>query len=697
MNSFIKINRLLFSLLAVLTLFSACRKEDPFIGTDNYIVSFSLKQGGTTLNAEISNNLITIKAPDGFSLNDAVATVKLSEKASIYPAPSAITDWDDEMIFAVTARNGEQIHYKYTVSRNSIEADGTVVLETQADVDAFGEKGITAITGNLVIGRTIGKDSITSLAPLATLKEIKYSLTVYPTFSGEDLTGLDKLEKVGGDIRMESLVNLASVSFPELVTAGDIFIKNTLIGMASFPKLISVSKTLTLDAPLEEIHFPNLKTTGGKITLNTASNSNAMLTRISFPSLEEAGAAGFTYFKNVTKVEFPELKKVGDMSFTQLTLLTVIIAPKLEVSTGTISIPSTPYLSEVSFPSLTEANVLNFDSKTIRVLDFPKLRTVKTSMSILSAMVNGIADFKALERIEGDLVLYDLPQMTSLDLPSTLQWIGKLSINRRTAPVMDEINIKGVKVGELKIMANAILSKITGDDIFHGTLTISAGSATYNNGYPSFPELTGFHEVDSLSLDGYVSTMDTVHIRSIKKINKGFRLENNNIKRFSMPDMEEIGGNFYFARLDQGVDGTLEFAKLKKIGGSFEMAVGSLVTRTLRFSSLETVNGNFTLNTGYSTGRDLENVEFPALNTIGGKLVIQGNGPTNPNLVLTNLDGFATLKNVQSMQVINQKAIVSFEGLKEAFKSINASGWSASGNNYNPTYDDLLNGYWVKP
>lgn len=700
MNTLITTKHFIFALLAGLLLFTACSKEDdPFTGKDNYITSFSLKQGETVLNAVIADNVITIKAPEGLSLDGATATVKLSENAKIYPDPSIITDWSDETIFAVTAYNGTQIRYKYTVVRNSIDAEGTIVLETQADVNAFGEKGITAIGGNLVIGRTVGADSITTLAPLAQLKEIAYSLIIYPTYSATDLTGLDKLEKVGGDIRMDGVKNLETVAFPNLKTTGEIYIKNTLIGVAEFPALVTVAKALTLDCPLAEMRFPNLKTVGGKITLNTASNSGAMLPRVSFPALEDAGGIYSTYFKSASKVELPELKKVGDMNFNQMTMLSVIIAPKLETSTGTITIPSTAYLSEVSFPSLTQVASLVVDSRTIRVLDFPNLKTVTGRLAIQNnAQVNGVMDFKALEHVEGELYLYELSQMKQLALPASLQRIGKLSIYNRTTDPLTEIDVRGLNIGELKVMANNIKAKLIGDDVFHGTLTVSSSNASYNNGYPDFPKLQGFREVDSLSLDGYVSYMDTVHIRSIQKINKGFRLENNNIKRFSMPDLEEIGGDFYFARLDQGVDETLEFAKLKKIGGSFEFAVGSTKTRTLRFTALESVGGNFTLSTGYNADRSLDNILFPALKTIGGKMVLQPyGGASNTNRLLKNLDGFATLKSVQSIEVSNQMAIESFEGLKEAFKSITAAGWKATGNNYNPTYEDLQNGKWVKP
>ncbi|MBF0649483.1 hypothetical protein IR083_11695 [Dysgonomonas sp. GY75] len=688
-------------LLAVIGLLSSCSDEDdPFAGKDNYIASFSLKQGDKEFNAVISDNVITVTAPEGISLNGAAATIKLSENATIYPDPKSVTEWDDEMQFAVTAYNGSQIRYKYTVVRSDIGIEGSVVLETQADVDAFGEKGITAIKGNLVIGRTIGteSDSISTLAPLLQLKEIGYSLIIHPTFSGKDLTGLDKLEKIGGEIRIDGARNLEKVNFPGLKTAGGMYIKNTLIGLADFPVLTSVSETLTLDCPLAGINFPKLKIVKGKLSLNTANGSNAMMSKISFPSLEETADLSFTYFKSTKKVDLPELKKVGAMTFSQLTMLSFINAPKLEVATGVITIPSTTYLTEVSFPAMTQATTLSIDSKYIKVLDFPKLKTVSDRLAITYAQIEGILDFKALERVEGELYLYDLPQMTALKLPAGIKYIGRLTIGTRTATPIKEINVKGLNIGELKVLGNSIQAdKIIGDDVFKGTLTIASSGASYNNGYPGFPALEGFHEVDSLSLDGYVSYMDTVHIRGIRKINKGFRLENNNIKRYSMPDIEEVGGDFYFARLDQGVDKTLEFPKLKRVGGYFDLNVGSVQTRILRFPSLESVGGDFRLGTGYNADRSLEDVQFPVLKSIGGAMILNGYSSSYKNQLLKNLDGFASLEKAQSIEITNQMAIESYNGLKKVFSSLTNSGWKTSGNNYNPTYEDLQAGKWVKP
>ena len=109
-----------YSLLLVSfgTLFTSCSdKDDPFAGDDSYIVEFALTQGSATYKADISNQTIVVKVPEGISLNGATTQVKLSENATIYPNPETITAWDEEMIFVVTSYNNKQTKYTYTIER----------------------------------------------------------------------------------------------------------------------------------------------------------------------------------------------------------------------------------------------------------------------------------------------------------------------------------------------------------------------------------------------------------------------------------------------------------------------------------------------------------------------------------------------------------------------------------------------------
>jgi len=689
MNS-LKNKNIFFMLLSGLLALTSCKKDASFEGADNYITSFALNQSGTVLYAAISDHSITIKAPEGLSLDQAKVAIVLSENASIYPDPSSITEWNDEMQFVVTAHNGTQQIYTYSVIRSSIATEETIILPTQADIDAFGKKGITEIKGSLIIGRPTGKDSISSLAALSKLTKIGYSLTLYPTYSGQDLIGLENLERIGADLQIEGVRSVQKIVFGNLTNAGSIYIKSPVAVSFEFPSLKTVNKTLTLDGPIAGVSLPVLSTVGGLLTLNTASNSGALLSKVSFPALKEAGGLSFTYFTKLEKIDLSALVKTGDLNMVSLASLYTIITPKLQTATGKITIPTSSNLREVSFPALVQAGGLSIEAKTVNSLEFPVLKTVSGLLKVNNVAVDGIKNFTALTEVGTELYLGELTKMTSFGLPASLKKIGKLSIYNRLVPAPAEINVKGLAVAELNIQTAGSV-KLIGDEVFKGTLNINPSALT------TFPTLQGFAEIDSLGFNGYISNINDVQINGIKKINKSFLMPNNNVKTFSMPDLEEVGGNFTINHFNSVTQATIEIPKLKKIGGDFNVQVQSTLVSTLKFTALTTVGGNFMLGTGYSI-RCLTNVLFPVLEKVGKKLSIyaQNDSQSYVNNKMTNLDGFSALKSVSAIEVKAQTSLVSFAGFKNAFASITATAWTTSKNAYNPTYADLVAGNWTK-
>jgi hypothetical protein len=403
MNQF-NINRTaLFLLLATGLSLAACKKTNDFQGHDNFITSFSLKKGGMTFTAAITDSSIIITAPDGFSLDSAAATVAISENASIYPKPSSIVEWDDESLFVVDAHNGEAKSYKYTVKHTSTPINGSVVLETQADVDAFGNLGATEITGNLIIGRTAGTDSITSLAALYKLKKVDYSLIIYPTFAATQIIGLDNLQSVGTDLKIESLNDLVTLVLPSLERAGSISINNPLSETVAFPKLTHVLKSLTVNAPLNSMSFPNLSQVDGAMTLTTDPSSGAALISVlSFPALTGAGSIAVSNFRQATKLDLPALTTIttGDLNLSNLTALYDLNCPALQKTTGIITIPD-PFvatkLTQINFPALTQTGGLVIAINTINVVEFPVLTTITGDLMVTNTKLTNLDGFAALK------------------------------------------------------------------------------------------------------------------------------------------------------------------------------------------------------------------------------------------------------------------------------------------------------------
>ena len=150
-------------LACVLGVWGCDDDNDPFTGTDNYVVSFRLTQNGEVLKAALTGDSIILQAPVGVSLAGASAEVILSENARIMPSPDSIANWNEEALFEVTSASGVGRVYHYFVVRESVPVEGSVTLATQEEVDAFGESGVTEVGGNLIIGRSGSEEVITSL------------------------------------------------------------------------------------------------------------------------------------------------------------------------------------------------------------------------------------------------------------------------------------------------------------------------------------------------------------------------------------------------------------------------------------------------------------------------------------------------------------------------------------------------------
>ena len=671
-------------LLASVTLFSACKKKSDFVGVDNYITSFSLKKGSSTFTAAITDSSIIIKAPEGYSLDSAVATLSLSEHASIYPNPTAIVSWGDESLFVVTSYDGMKKTYKYVVQRSDISLNGSIVLATQADVDAFAAKGVTEIAGNLVIGSAGGKDSITNLNGLYQLRKIDYGLTIYPTFSATAIIGLDNLTSVG-DLVIQPAPDLSNFTLPALTTAKSITITNHLVYDVEFPKLTNITQGLTITAPLNVLSLPNLKQVGGAISFTSDEAINSALIPVfSFPALTSAGSVSITGFNQARKLDFPVMTSCGDINLSNLSFMDNVNFPSLQTSSGTITFPEPSKVTIASFPALTQAAGLSLSGKTLNAVEFPRLKTL-ANLQVQRVALDGIKDFTALTTVTGQVFLNQLPNMTQASLPASLKTIGTLFIIADSVPPPTQVDVRGVAIGELNL--RLMNTTVIGDDVFHGTLTVNPSAPG-----ASFPTLQGLSEVDSLAFGIFATYYITdLNFKGIHKIDKSFTLSYNSFQTISWPDLEEVGGDFIIPQMGSLNQQTLTAPLLKKVGGIFSVAVESPYVTGLSFPALTTVGGDFQVETAYYGG-SLTSLTFPALMTIGGGMQINAQGM---NTGLTNLDGFAALTSVRSVNISGQSSLTSYIGLQGILPVLNPMNWNTSGNAYNPNYEDLKTGKWT--
>ncbi|MDR1153855.1 MAG: DUF5018 domain-containing protein [Bacteroidales bacterium] len=702
-------NTLILLLPAIVFTFAACNdnkvvEEDPFTGKDSYITAFSLQQGDAVFHAAIVGEEITVTVPEGFSLMQAKATVKLSENAAIYPDPAAVTAWDEEQQFAVTAHNGAQTKYTYTVTHSGVAYSGTVLLYTQAEVDAFGQQGVTLLEGNLIVGRAVGTDTITSLAPLAGLKEVVYNLTVNPTFAGAGLTGLEALEHVGGTLQTGAAPYLETVALPALKSAGAIVLQNPATIIVQLPELAGVTKQLSLNCPLFQLQLPGLQHIGGALTLTTPNASLTSLDEVSLPALEETGSITVSAFPTVTKIDLPQLKKAAGLRCTSMSKLSLIYAPLLEEVTGSVYLTGLNALAELELPALKQTDEIYVATcSVLSILTFPKLTDV-TVFNLQSPPVNSLAGFSSLQTA-GAVTLNNLKELDRVEFSTSVQRIDRLTVSGSPAP--SEINVRGINIGTLSLSGTAAgTGKLIGDDNTRfGALLISMVNASP---MPTrIPQLEGFSEIDSL----FVQSMSAleVHVSGIRKTRRGFYITTGNAqypRAFSVSDLEEVGGSFRisFTYMSSSPETftDITFDKLERVGGNIIFEAQTASVDILSFPKLKTVGGNLNLHTGHTYSsvpfKGFERIELPELTAVGGKLTLESTSSFDYNNRLKNLDGFAALTSVGSIEVKGNKALVDYQGLEELFKTLPQEKWITPANNgYNPTWQDLKDGKWTKP
>jgi hypothetical protein len=728
--------------------FTGCNKQDesPFTGGDNYISSFELKKDGVTLKAAISPNTIVITAPEHLLLSGATVEFTISENAVIDPDPASVTDWDAEHTFTVTAHNGATNSYTYRLERNVISAADDVTLLTQADVEAFAALKVGQINGTLTVGAATGEDTVRSLAPLSGLKIATGGVVINLTYAGNDLAGLENLEKTGLLHILSKKVK--TVSFPKLTAVRlDLNIDQaTAVETLDFPELTGVDKDLRIyyADSLRSIHFPKLKNTIGMVTIQGRSGTGAnKLQTVEFPALKKAGGnITLTYWREATTVNFPLLMSAGVISITNLPKAVSVAMPQLETAAGlsvqscdlltgldfralktvTVSSLSIQYvaaLTSVEFPELTAVSTLAFyippantvftslrfpkleTANTLTVPNvasltevyFPLLKTVTGDFRVESTTLTNLNDFPALETVGGQLFLYNASALTSTTLPS-LKKVGTYRAYGLTS--LTTLDVRGItEIGSLELTGSTMNGlTLIGDDVFPGTLYI--GSVV--SGVIGFPvTIQGFKTVGNLTVSS--SYLTAFAMPQLERVTGLVNFSSGStIATIDLPNLASAGGigiNYYNALT------TLNLPKLATVTGYTDAAGAAKGDFTYTVSSniasvtlpeLTSVVGNVSF-TGLTAARPLATLSLPKLASLTGTLTITG---TN-NATFTDLSGFGALTSAGGITISNFTQLKNFAPLKNVIPALSADTWKVTGCGYNPTYQNMVDGNYSQP
>ena len=460
----------------------------------------------------------------------------------------------------------------------------------------------------------------TSLVPLSNIDSIFGDLILVDT-KFKDLLGLENLEYVGGDLRIEQ----------------QDFNQEILIGLDS---LVFVGGNLIYgdnEGPISLDLFHNLTQIGGSLIIE---NNN-----------------GPTIFNGLEKVRgFEQLESIGG----QL---------KIKNHNRLDTINNFQNLTNIGGQLLLEENDVLASNHI-----FDELVSVGDTLRIINNPDLLIAEsFPNLQNISGSLMLTTADTYLSFDQLETVHGIDiRESNNLLTLETFDELNLVS---GDLNIVENENLTTVTG---FNNLLDIKGTVRIFENDINTLEIFENLENIDSsfllneniTSISGFENVTNigkTLNIRSVSVL----------------PDMSAlltVGEDLRFFSLN--IETLDHFNTLTQIGGTLGIFGGVLDTvrgfnnlvdvssfplgslQGLQFlggfGSLEVYHEDFIISDSYY----LETIEaFSALHTIQGNFMIENNANLN------EISNFVSLKTVEGTFRINDNfrlnTIADFNTLEE--------------------------------
>ena len=360
------------------------------------------------------------------------------------------------------------------------------------------------------------------------------------------------------------------------------------------------------------IGLDNITKIGG-LSIGSEENSaaNETLEMVSMTKLNEVTGNIHVYNNGVKFVQFDLLKAIeGDFVISSSTLATLqipelinvggalnifgmgkgaistLVFPKVQTVKNSLSINEISTLKSISFPELIETGSINFSSLPIEFekLSMPKLSVVNGDCLIISNYIQGdlfsttgnvsltnLDEMSNLATVTGILSICNFNELSSLSNLKNLKRIGSLKLEKLincSSPIDISDAVFSAKDSEESIIRISECNKLQKLITKDDLLNVSVDIHAYANSYVDF----NFKKVKKLSY----RTPD-------KKV-------------FTLP-IEEVHGDFYFGA---GMKSGIIANNLKFVDGYMHLKIGMMVSN-LEFSKLEKIGGQFfmegTLNT----------------------------------------------------------------------------------------------------
>ena len=570
----------------------------------------------------------------------------------------------------VTSYNETSKTYYYEVNRSQISSNDNVVLKTQSDVDALANSGVSIVNGDLIIGDNISdtEDVIKDLSALSNLTTVKQNIFIYSSFAGTSLKGLENIKTasglyIGSSSTTINTPNMIDVELPSLKSLGSLVINSNTVKSIDLQSVEDIGY-LSISAPhIESIDFASFANCHTDFIMNLSSSSDK-IAEMNFPSLKSVGGIMTLNNYEVESMEFPKLELIGSaLTIKYMSIWKNLSFPALKQINGELFIQYMSSIESLSMPALQTINGrlycdFNYGRPSFKSLNFESLKEVLGQFSFYLSPNNEAESLSlpSLERVNSTITFQqtnnDNTNIKSIDL-SSLKTVSNLTFYGLLGVEALDLS-KCESISQLSLITMSELKNLKTPSVI-GTFTINAGSrekAPIN--------IDGLEEVtNTFDLTNMKGT-ESYTVASIKKIGT-FRFTDSNLKSLSMPDLEEMKS----------------------------LTIQTYGLASLNMDKLKTITADCT----FTSIRDLtdDGLSFASLKEIGGKLSISGYSTP----VLTTLKGFAVLETAGSVSISNMKNLVDFSALRSVADRL-TTGWTTSGNGYNPTLSDMQNGKYIK-
>lgn len=486
--------------------------------------------------------------------------------------------------------------------------EGSVTLETQEEVEAFGTMGYSKITGDLNIHLVSTRNSvlfdptdITFIVSLANLTSIGGNLKIVNNEIAT-LRGLENLTSVGGEVLISQNNNLTSLEgLEKLISIGGdatITYNRNLINLKGAEKVTSVGGAL-------EISYNAFLTT--LIGLENLASIGNYLKMDGNPNLTE-----WLAFEKITSISGEILIR------DHLNLTSIEELKNITYVGGSITIANNPELTKLTgLENLTAINdgIIITQNKNLTSIDgLINVTSIVGNLSISNNALTSLMPLNNLTSITGNLFISDqsLATLTGLENLSSIN--GNISIsNSNSITSLNGLDKIATISGDLYLNANDNLISLNGLD----NLTSIGGNFTVSNNN----NLISFEALDKLALIDGTAT-----------INRNARLSSLN----GMEGITAINGDFTISENNRL--NTLEgLESLASIGAIFKIDENDSLTSLTGLDNLNTIGGSFTMfrNKNLISLAGLEN-----LISVGSTITIERHDQ-NPRLsdfcALTNL------------------------------------------------------------